>query len=184
MSLVADVLLCLLRFPGMLPVHPAGVAARHRPPARRRGEGEGGGGRAGGPAVAAAAPLAAAQQLAAPPHRGQGRAVRGGRRREEGQRRGVHRGQLLLPHHRRVHRRQGISAEGGGGRGEGEGFSHIRLPSTSSPRVRSSFIQRQRERCYALNESFLKQLKGKSVIAMNSQYYTDCEVYATTRRGC
>ena len=97
--------------PGMLPVHPAGAAARHRPPAGRGGEGKGGGGRAGGPAVATTSPLAAAQQFALPPDGGQGRAVRGGGRGEEGQRRGVHRGQLLLPHHRRIHRRQGTRAE-------------------------------------------------------------------------
>lgn len=103
----------------MLPVHPASAAARHRPPAGRGGEGEGGGGRAGGPALATAAPLAAAQQFALLPHRGQGRAVRGGGRGEEGQRRGVHRGQLLLAHHRRIHRRQGTRTEEK--RGEGEG---------------------------------------------------------------
>lgn len=62
----------------MLPVHPAGAAARHRPSAGRSGEGEGGGRRAGGPAVATAAPLAAAQQFASPADGGQGRAVRGG----------------------------------------------------------------------------------------------------------
>lgn len=100
---------------GMLPVHPASVAARNRPSAGRGGEGKGGGRRAGGLAVATAAPLAAAQQLAAPPDGGQGRAVRGGGRGEEGQRRGVHRRQLLLPHHRRIHRRQG---NGGGGEGQ------------------------------------------------------------------
>lgn len=101
---------CLFVRPGVLSVHPAGAAPRHRPAAGRRGEGEGGGGRAGGPAVAAPAPLTAAQQLAAPADGGQGRAVRGGGRGEEGQRRGVHGGQLLLPHHSRVHRRQGKPA--------------------------------------------------------------------------
>lgn len=122
---VTDVLslLALLfpsNLPGMLPVHPAGVAARHRPSAGRSGEGKGGGGRAGGPAVATTAPLAATQQFATPPDGGQGRAVRGGGRGEEGQRRGIHRGQLLLPHHRRIHRRQGTRAEER--RGEGEGL--------------------------------------------------------------
>lgn len=92
----------------MLPVHPARAAPRHRPSAGCSGEGEGGCRRPGGPAVAAAAPLAATQQFTAAPDRGQGRAVRGGGRGEEGQRRGVHRGQLVLPHHRRIHRRQGI----------------------------------------------------------------------------
>lgn len=108
----------------MFPVHPAGAAARHRPPAGRRGEGEGGGGRAGGPAVAAAAAVAAAQQFAAPADGGQGRAVRGGGRGEEGQRRGVHRGQLLLPHHVsiRVHRHRGVpGGEGTGGEKDGRG---------------------------------------------------------------
>lgn len=74
----------------MLPVHPASTAARHRPPAGRRGEGKGGSGRAGGPAVAASAPLPAAQQFAAPADGGQRRAVRGGGRGEEGQRCGIH----------------------------------------------------------------------------------------------
>lgn len=61
--------------PGMLPVHPAGAAARYRPPAGCSGEGKGGGGRAGRPAVATTASFAAAQQFATPPNRGQGRAV-------------------------------------------------------------------------------------------------------------
>ena len=104
----------------MLPVHPAGAAARHRPPPGRHCEGKGGGRRAGGPAIAAASPLAAAQQFAAPADGGQGRAVRGGRRGEEGQRCGVHRGQLLLPHHCRIHRRQGTRMEER--RGDGSSF--------------------------------------------------------------
>lgn len=102
-------------FPGMLPVHLAGTATRHRPPAGCSGEGEGGRRWAGGPAVATTAPLAAAQQFATPPDGGQGRAVWGGGWGEERQRCGVDRGQLLLPHHRRIHRRQG---NGGDGRGE------------------------------------------------------------------
>lgn len=64
--------------PGMLPVHPARAAARHRPSAGCSGKGKGGSRRAGGPAVTAAAPLAAAQQFATSPDGGQGRAVRGG----------------------------------------------------------------------------------------------------------
>lgn len=92
----------------MLPVHLAGAAARHRPPAGRSSEGKGSGGRPGGPAITPAASFAATQQLAMPHDGGQGRAVRGGGRGEEGQRRGVHRGQLLLPDHRRIHRCQGI----------------------------------------------------------------------------
>lgn len=102
-----DVLSPSSRLLGVLPVHPASAAARHRPSAGRGGEGEGGGGRAGRSAVAAAASLASAQQLAAPADGGQGRPVRGGGRGEERQRRGVHRGQLVLPHNSRVHRCKG-----------------------------------------------------------------------------
>lgn len=97
--------------PGMLPVHPASTAARHRPSARRRSKGKGGSRRAGRPAIAAATPLPAAQQFATSADRRQGRAVRGGGWGEEGQRCGIHRGQLLLPHHSRFHRCQGTRME-------------------------------------------------------------------------
>lgn len=93
--------------PGVFSVHPACASPRNRPAAGCRGEGEGGSRRAGRFAVAAPTPLTTTQQLAAPADRGQGRAVRGGGRGEEGQWRGIHRGQLLLPHHSRVNCRQG-----------------------------------------------------------------------------
>lgn len=110
-------------FPGMLPVHPSSAAARHRPPPGRSGEGKGGSGRAGGPAFTPAAPIASSQQFATAPDRGQRRAVRGGGRGEERQRRCVYRGQLLLPYHCCIYCRQGNSTDGR------RVFYHFKLPS-------------------------------------------------------